>query len=141
MSCFKQAVLVIRWLPGATRVRQLAAGNAIGKTTACVRLHEGTGVLATQAPNLHGALLAARAAGYSHVNTGGTLIETEAGSRFQLTIWVDDADAVCAELDTRGVALLNGLMNREWGMRTASLTDPDGNIWEIAQQLPQAEGS
>ena len=27
----------------------------------------------------------------------------EAGSRFQLTIWVDDADAVCAELATRGV--------------------------------------
>ncbi|HUZ38340.1 MAG TPA: hypothetical protein VMV17_18610, partial [Streptosporangiaceae bacterium] len=50
---YKQAVLVIRWLPGATRVRQLAAGNAIGKTTACVRLHQGIDVLAAQAPNLH----------------------------------------------------------------------------------------
>jgi hypothetical protein len=29
LSSFKQAVLVIRWLPGATRVGQLAAGNAI----------------------------------------------------------------------------------------------------------------
>ena len=27
----------------------------------------------------------------------------DAGSRFQLTIWVDDADAACAELATRGV--------------------------------------
>ncbi|MFY9580116.1 MAG: VOC family protein [Gaiellaceae bacterium] len=62
----------------------------------------------------------------------------EAGSRFQLTIWVDDADAICAELATRGVELLNGPMNREWGMRTASFTDPDGHIWEIAQQLPEA---
>src|SRR5437660_7075084 len=60
----------------------------------------------------------------------------EAGSRFQLTIWVDDADAVCTELATRGVELLNGPMNREWGMRTASFTDPDGHIWEIAQELP-----
>ena len=59
----------------------------------------------------------------------------EAGSRFQLTIWVDDADAVCTELATRGVELLNGPMNREWGMRTASFTDPDGHIWEIAQEL------
>jgi lactoylglutathione lyase len=35
------------------------------------------------------------------------------------------------------VALLNGPMDREWGMRTVSFTDPDGHIWEIAQQLPQ----
>ena len=65
----------------------------------------------------------------------------EAGSRFQLTIWVDDADAVCSDLVTRGVKLLNGPMNREWGMRTASFTDPDGHIWEIAQELPEAQGS
>ena len=45
-----------------------------------------------------------------------------------------------AELDARGVALLNGPMNREWGVRTASFTDPAGNIWEIAQQLARAEG-
>jgi lactoylglutathione lyase len=71
----------------------------------------------------------------------GAVASREAGSRFQLTIWVDDADAVCAELDRRGVALLNGPMNRAWGMRTASFTDPGGHIWEIAQELPQAERS
>ena len=65
----------------------------------------------------------------------------ENGSRFQLTIWVDDTDAVCAELATQGVELLNGPMNRAWGMRTASFTDPDGHIWEIAQELPDSEGS
>jgi catechol 2,3-dioxygenase-like lactoylglutathione lyase family enzyme len=59
----------------------------------------------------------------------------EAGSRFQFTIWVDNADAVCAELAERGVALLNGPMDRVWGQRTASFTDPDGHIWEIAQTL------
>ncbi len=64
----------------------------------------------------------------------------EAGSRFQLTIWVDDADAVCAELQARGVALLNGPIDREWGVRTATFADPGGHIWEIAQQLPSAEG-
>jgi lactoylglutathione lyase len=65
----------------------------------------------------------------------------EAGSSFQLTIWVDDADAACAELAARGVELLNGPMNRDWGMRTASFTDPDGHIWEVAQNLSAAEGS
>jgi catechol 2,3-dioxygenase-like lactoylglutathione lyase family enzyme len=59
----------------------------------------------------------------------------ETGSRCQLTIWVDDADAVCAELHERGVALVNGPMNREWRQRTACFSDPDGHIWEIAQTL------
>ena len=71
----------------------------------------------------------------------GAVASRWAGSRFQLTIWVDDADAVCAELATRGVELLNGPMNRERGMRTASFTDPDGHIWEVAQELARAEGS
>jgi catechol 2,3-dioxygenase-like lactoylglutathione lyase family enzyme len=57
------------------------------------------------------------------------------GSRFQLTIWVEDADAVCAELATRGVELLNGPVDREWGVRTASFADPDGHIWEVAQRI------
>ena len=65
----------------------------------------------------------------------GSVASREAGSRFQLTIWVDDADAVSAELAKRGVELLNGPMDREWGVRTASFTDPDGHIWEIAQKL------
>jgi lactoylglutathione lyase len=71
----------------------------------------------------------------------GVVASREAGSRFQLSVWVDDADAACAELATRGVELLNGPMNRKWGMRTASFTDPDGHIWEIAQKLPDADGS
>jgi uncharacterized glyoxalase superfamily protein PhnB len=54
---------------------------------------------------------------------------------------VDDADAVCAELTTRGVGLLNGPVDREWGMRTASFTDRDGHIWEIAQTLTEDDGS
>jgi catechol 2,3-dioxygenase-like lactoylglutathione lyase family enzyme len=56
----------------------------------------------------------------------------EAGSRLQLTIQVDDVDAMCAELTRRGVELLNGPMDRPWGIRTASFRDPGGHIWEIA---------
>ena len=64
-----------------------------------------------------------------------------AGSRFLLTIWVDDVDAACAELANRGVELLNGPVDRPWGMRTASFTDPAGHIWELAQDLDKPEGS
>lgn len=63
-----------------------------------------------------------------------------AGSRFQLTISVDDVDAACAELKARGVELLNGPVDRPWGVRTAAFTDPGGHLWEFAQQLPRAEG-
>ena len=59
------------------------------------------------------------------------------GARFQLTVSVDDADAVCAELARRGVELLNGPIDREWGLRTASFADPDGHIWEVAQAIDQ----
>jgi len=56
----------------------------------------------------------------------------DAGSRHVFTIEVADVDAMCAELTSRGVTLLNGPMDRPWGIRTASFEDPAGNIWEIA---------
>jgi len=56
----------------------------------------------------------------------------DAGARMQFTIEVEDVDAMCAELATRGVTLLNGPIDRPWGIRTASFMDPGGHIWEIA---------
>jgi hypothetical protein len=77
LGCFKQAVLVIRWLLDGTRVAQLAVDNAIGRSTTYDYLHEGVDALAAAAPSLHAALLAAKMAGYDHVNIDGTLIETD----------------------------------------------------------------
>lgn len=59
--------------------------------------------------------------------------QADAGSRLQLTLPVDDVDAMCKELEARGVTLLNGPMDRPWGVRTASFRDPGGHIWEIAK--------
>jgi catechol 2,3-dioxygenase-like lactoylglutathione lyase family enzyme len=59
----------------------------------------------------------------------------DSGSRFQFTIDVPDVDALCADLERRGVELLNGPMNRPWGIRTASFRDPGGHIWEIASRI------
>ena len=56
----------------------------------------------------------------------------DAGSRMLFTIHVDDVDAMCADLAARGMELLNGPMDRPWGVRTASFMDPGGHIWEIA---------
>ena len=57
----------------------------------------------------------------------------EDGPRVQLTLEVADVDAVRADLTARGVELLNGPMDRPWGIRTASFRDPAGHVWEIAQ--------
>jgi lactoylglutathione lyase len=79
-------------------------------------------------------LLVAREA---HELIGPAVVADQAaGSRFQLTIGVDDTDAACQELGERGVELLNGPIDRPWGLRTAAFADPDGHIWEIASSIP-----
>ncbi len=57
----------------------------------------------------------------------------DSGARFVFTIHVDDVDAMCVWLSRQGVKLLNGPMDRPWGIRTASFMDPAGYIWEIAR--------
>ena len=57
----------------------------------------------------------------------------DAGSRNVFSIEVDDVDAMCTELVARGVTLLNGPVDRPWGIRTASFQDPAGHIWEIGK--------
>ncbi|MET8339196.1 transposase family protein [Streptosporangium canum] len=74
---FKQAVLVLRWFLDGTRVRQLAADNAIGKSTAYNYLHEGIDVLAAQAPDLATALAEAQRDGAGHLNLDGTVLRTD----------------------------------------------------------------
>jgi hypothetical protein len=77
LGCFKQAVLILRWFLDGSRLAQLAADNAIGKSTAYDYLHEGIAVLAARAPSLESVLQAAKTAGYPHLNIDGTLIETD----------------------------------------------------------------
>ncbi len=61
-----------------------------------------------------------------------TVAPQASGSRMQFTIAVDDVDAAAAEFVSRGVELLNGPMDRPWGIRTAAFADPAGHIWELA---------
>lgn len=77
LSCFAEAVLVLRWLLDGTRVARLAADNAISVKTAYRYLHEGIDVLAQQAPDLAEVLDRVKAAGMSHVNLDGVVIPTD----------------------------------------------------------------
>jgi catechol 2,3-dioxygenase-like lactoylglutathione lyase family enzyme len=76
-----------------------------------------------------------------HVSAVADLIEPAAaaprtaGSGVVFTLAVDDVDAMAAELARRGATILNGPMDRPWGIRTASFADPDGHVWEIARKI------
>ena len=61
-----------------------------------------------------------------------------AGARALYTIRVPDADAAYEELSGRGAVFLNGPIDRPWGRRTAAFADPAGNVWEIAEELPES---
>jgi len=72
----------------------------------------------------------------AHELIGPALVASaESGSRFQLTIGVDDCDTAVAELMSHGAVMINGPMDREWGLRTACFADPDGHIWEVAEDI------
>jgi catechol 2,3-dioxygenase-like lactoylglutathione lyase family enzyme len=96
-------------------------------------VYEDENAIAFQFENMVVNLLVTREA---HGLIGPAVVaEQEAGARFQLTIWVDDTNAVCEELARRGVELLNGPIDRPWGLRTAAFADPDGHIWEVAAKI------
>jgi hypothetical protein len=76
-SCYRQAVMVLRWFRDDTRMRMLAIDAGLGLSSAYRYLHEGIDVLAAQAPDLHEVLDRARTQGWSHLNLDGTLIEID----------------------------------------------------------------
>lgn len=115
---FDHAVLFLRWLADAVRMRQLAIDNTIGLKTAYRYVHEALDVLAVQVPSLLGALLAARAAGHSHVMIDGTLIAT---------------DRVSVKGPTAGVDLWWSGKHHHHGGNIQVVTAPDGwPIWVSA---------
>lgn len=64
--------------------------------------------------------------------TPASVADKSAGSRFEMTISVDSIDEVHADLTSKGVEILNGPIDRPWGPRTVSFSDPSGHIWELA---------
>ncbi len=59
----------------------------------------------------------------------------DAGKRFQMSIWVEDLDAVRGELARQGIELLTGPQLQPWGLRTVTFVDPAGHSWEVAQNM------
>jgi hypothetical protein len=160
LGCYRQAVLLLRWFVDGTRLTQLAADNRIGRSTAYRYLHEGIDVLAAAAPGLRGALLAARAAGHSHVTiatpdgwpiwTSGvrpgrehdtTALRTHAEVLPLLAEWTDQAHAALADLGYEGerAALTTPIKKTS----DAPLTDDQRtvNLLHAATRAPAERGN
>lgn len=63
------------------------------------------------------------------------LAKVDTGSQMLFTIKVINVDLVCDDLKKHDVDILNGPIDRPWGKRTAEFSDPDGNVWEVAQEI------
>lgn len=53
-------------------------------------------------------------------------------SRAVYTLRFENIDALSADLISAGAPILNGPVDRPWGVRTVSVQDPSGHIWEFA---------
>jgi len=124
LSTYRQAVLALRWLFDDTRMSQLARDNDISVSTVYDYRDEAITVLADRKPSLHGALLAAKAAGHSHVLLDGTLIAT---------------DRIATPGPTRGVDLWWSGKHRHHGGNIQVVSAPDGWPLWTSQVRPGRE--
>jgi predicted enzyme related to lactoylglutathione lyase len=61
--------------------------------------------------------------------------ETACGHRSLVVLRVDDLDAYCAEITSRGATVLHGPAPMTDRMRVAHLKDPEGNLVELQEWL------
>jgi hypothetical protein len=74
LTCFWEAVLVLRWFRGRTSPDALARDHGVSRATAYRYLDEVIEVLASQTPGLRQALERAKDEGFSHVILDGAII-------------------------------------------------------------------
>jgi catechol 2,3-dioxygenase-like lactoylglutathione lyase family enzyme len=65
------------------------------------------------------------------------LAAADSGASFELATFVEDADALCAELGNRGVPIAYGPVDRPWGVRHVAIRDPDGHLWVFGADIPE----
>jgi DDE superfamily endonuclease/Helix-turn-helix of DDE superfamily endonuclease len=113
----QQALLVLVYLRKGETFAELAAGFAVGTTTAWRYVNETVGLLAARAPKLRTAVRDAVKAGYAYVVLDGTLIP---------------ADRVAADRP-----FYSGKHKRH-GMNVQVIASPDGSIVWVSGALPGA---
>ena len=71
---------------------------------------------------------------------GGASMAAGAGDRMMLIFDAADLDSTVAALKARGAQFVAELTDRsDWGIRTAHLRDPEGNLIELNSPLPREQ--
>jgi hypothetical protein len=111
----QQALLVLAYLRKGETFADLAAGSAVGTTTAWRYVEETTALLAARAPKLRRAVREAKKAGWAYVVLDGTLIPI---------------DRVAADRP-----FYSG-KHRKYGMNLQVIASPGGDIVWVSGALP-----
>lgn len=77
LSCFAQAVLLLRFMRQRAAIADLARDNAVSLSTTYRHLHEALQVIAAEAPDLPDVIATALKRGEEHLLLDGTLIDTD----------------------------------------------------------------
>jgi lactoylglutathione lyase len=71
------------------------------------------------------------------LGTEVTELKLEGESRGYIAVSVVDVDDTYAELTANGVTFVQLPTDKPWGLRMAHFTDPEGNLWEITQDIAE----
>ncbi|WP_424923252.1 transposase family protein, partial [Actinomadura rubrisoli] len=93
LTCFRQAVMVLRWFRGETDIPKLGRDHKVSRATAYRYIGEGIDVLAAQAPDLHDALERARADGHVYLIMDGTLLPADRCAEQTISVKGEPIDA------------------------------------------------
>lgn len=83
--------------------------------------------------------------GHSELVVGDAVIQVghmEAASSSMTLVFVDDVDAAVARALDAGGELTHAPVERPWGLRQATVADPEGHLWELSahvRDVPPAE--
>jgi predicted enzyme related to lactoylglutathione lyase len=70
-----------------------------------------------------------------HSETSGP---TKEPTRVLINMFVDDLEAEQARLEAQGVSFIRRMGREEWGGVFSTFSDPDGNLLQIAEFMPDA---
>jgi lactoylglutathione lyase len=62
-------------------------------------------------------------------------IKLDGAARMLLAVEVESVEVAYKELIAKGVQFLRPPTDHPWGRRTAPFADPEGNLWEISQDI------
>jgi catechol 2,3-dioxygenase-like lactoylglutathione lyase family enzyme len=69
------------------------------------------------------------------LGTDVTALKLEGEPRGYVAVSVADVDSTYIELKAKGVTFVQLPADKPWGLRMAHFTDPEGNLWEITQEI------